>query len=354
MTAYFACVARLFHGSVLMLLIAGSLLPIGGSASAATGTQWDMPPGVVPTPATVLTQVPPAYRAFLVENGGPKFVRIRDSYLHYVETGDPGTPLLLLVHGSPFSSFEFRNVLPQLAAHYHVIAVDQIGFGLSGKPAIVYNWETQIAYLSEFIDTLQLRHVTIIATDIGGMVSFSYAMDHRDNVAGIAFYETFTAPIPSANALAYCGQCASFFPRPRDPQMTDQYIINNPQFIAQSVGQSFLKPVSDDVTAAYAYPFPTPESKRAATDMGDSMPIAGQPANTFRLAMAFNQYLSTTTTPKLALYGTPGFVMPKTVLDAYQWPNLTVQSVGPGVHYLAEDAPDALAHAILDWRGSFD
>ncbi len=89
--------------------------------------------------------------------------------------------------------------------------------------------------------------------------------------------------------------------------MTDQYIINNPQFIQQSVSQSFLKPVGDDVVAAYAYPFPTPESKRAAVDMGDSLPIAGQPANTFRLATGFNTYLSTMTTPKLALYGDSWF-----------------------------------------------
>ncbi len=200
-----ASVSRFVRILALVVLLAPGVLPFGTAVHAAAGTQWDLPPGALPVPATVLTQVPPAYRAFLVENGGPKFVRIRDSYLHYVETGDPGAPLLLLVHGSPFSSFEFRQVLPQLAAHYHVIAVDQIGFGLSGKPAIVYNWESQIAYLTEFIDTLQLRHITLVATDTGGMISFCYAADHADNVAGIVFYETFAAPVVNSDALTYCG-----------------------------------------------------------------------------------------------------------------------------------------------------
>jgi len=44
---------------------------------------------------------------------------------------------VVLLHGFPTSSFMFRNLIPELADRYHVIAPDHLGFGLSDAPPIV-------------------------------------------------------------------------------------------------------------------------------------------------------------------------------------------------------------------------
>ena len=53
----------------------------------------------------------------------------------YREAGDPSRPTVLLLHGFPTSSHMFRNLIPELADRYHVIAPDYPGFGASAMPA---------------------------------------------------------------------------------------------------------------------------------------------------------------------------------------------------------------------------
>ena len=54
--------------------------------------------------------------------------------IFYREAGDPPTPAVLLLHGFPTSSHMFRNLIPELAVRYHVIAADLPGFGFSDAP----------------------------------------------------------------------------------------------------------------------------------------------------------------------------------------------------------------------------
>ena len=52
----------------------------------------------------------------------------------YREAGDPGNPQLVLLHGFPASSHQYRNLIPALADRFHVIAPDYPGFGNSDQP----------------------------------------------------------------------------------------------------------------------------------------------------------------------------------------------------------------------------
>ena len=304
------------------------------------------------TPAAT-AMLPASYRLFLDEVGGSHVVPVLQSTLHYVEMGDPARPTLLLVHGSPDNVFTWRNIMPILATRYHVVAIDLLGFGRSAQPAVRYGWKVEIDYLTAFIQRLGLRHLTLVSTDIGGLFSFAYAQQHPDNVAGLAFWETFVQPIPSYKALAYCGACATFFPRNPAPNLA--YVRKDTQFIAQSYSQSLLSPPTADVLAAYAFPFTTAAAREIPVRVGSDMPIGGRPAASYAIISAFAQYLKTTPTPKLALYGTPGYVMPLNVLT--RWgagvPNLTIAPVGKGYHYLSEDEPGSIAQAILTWRTAF-
>jgi hypothetical protein len=52
----------------------------------------------------------------------------------YREAGQPGNPKLVLLHGFPSSSHQYRNLIPALADHFHVISPDYPGFGNSDVP----------------------------------------------------------------------------------------------------------------------------------------------------------------------------------------------------------------------------
>ncbi|MBF6593152.1 MAG: alpha/beta fold hydrolase [Thermaceae bacterium] len=290
------------------------------------------------------TLLPSSYQTFLQQEGGSHFIRVRDSYMHYVESGPQEQPTLLLLHGSPDNIYIWRKIMPILAQRYHVVAVDLIGFGLSGQPTGIYTWQLENDYLSSFIEALKLKNITLVGTDIGGLFAFNYAAQNPSNVKGLAFFETLTEPF--ANAKAVCKGC-EFFLALKDPQQRAAYTTNNPGLAKQTYGQ--LKP---EDFAAYAFTLSTPRSREIAGEIGADFPIAGEPQGSFQTASTFAKYLRTSPVPKLVLYGNPGLTMPEAVVKSYQaaMPNLTAVYVGAGEHYLAEDQPQAIAQAILSWR----
>ena len=63
-----------------------------------------------------------------------RYATVQGRRLFYREAGPAGAPAVVLLHGFPASSFMFRDLIPQLAGRYHVIAPDHLGFGLSDAP----------------------------------------------------------------------------------------------------------------------------------------------------------------------------------------------------------------------------
>lgn len=304
------------------------------------------------TIAATTVGLPAAYQAFLDTVGGSRFVQVGDVRMHYVEAGPLDAPVLLLVHGSPDNVYSWRNVMPELARSYRVVAPDLAGFGLSGAPAVRLSWASEIRYLTGFIAALKLRNVTLVTTDIGGLFGFAYATAHPDNVAGVAVWETVTAPIPGYDLLgAYCAACVGFFQVPKDPALRRQYITNNPDFAAQIYGGAgLLHPLSGDELAGYSYFLASPAQRDRVADVGADMPIGGSPASTFAIASAFARWLRTSTVPKLLIYAAPGSILPAATAAGLGWPNTTYAPVGVGYHYLVEDEPAAITAAVLAWR----
>jgi len=64
-----------------------------------------------------------------------KTIEIDGIKIFYREGGDPSLPKLVLLHGFPASSHQYRNLIPALADRFHVIAPDYPGFGNSDIPS---------------------------------------------------------------------------------------------------------------------------------------------------------------------------------------------------------------------------
>ena len=100
--------------------------------------------------------------------------------LYYQEAGT-GSPLML-VHGWPASSYYWANVIPLLARHHRVIAVDLKGFGRSDKPESGYRISELAGDLANLLTALGIESCDVVGHSMGGMISYALTLDHPHRV----------------------------------------------------------------------------------------------------------------------------------------------------------------------------
>ncbi|OLT39056.1 haloalkane dehalogenase [Saccharomonospora sp. CUA-673] len=107
----------------------------------------------------------------------------------YVEAGPADGPVVLLLHGEPTWSFLYRKMLPVLAdAGIRAIAPDLVGFGRSDKPADVadHSYAAHVEWMRAFaFDALDLRDVTLVGQDWGGLIGLRLVAEHPERFAGV-------------------------------------------------------------------------------------------------------------------------------------------------------------------------
>ncbi len=106
----------------------------------------------------------------------------------YRESGPRAAPVVLLLHGFPASSFQYRELIPRLADRYRVIAPDLPGFGFTEVPAsrnYTYTFDALANTILAFTDALQLRHYALYVFDYGAPTGFRLAMAHPERVTAI-------------------------------------------------------------------------------------------------------------------------------------------------------------------------
>lgn len=105
----------------------------------------------------------------------------------YREAGDPANPALVLLHGFPTSSHMFRELIPQLADKYHVIAPDYPGFGASAMPAageFDYSFANFANVVNELLEKKSVDKYAMYVMDYGAPVGFRLFAKHPERVSG--------------------------------------------------------------------------------------------------------------------------------------------------------------------------
>lgn len=114
--------------------------------------------------------------------------------MHYVDEG-AGAPVVML-HGNPTWSFLYRALIRQLAPACRCVAPDYIGFGRSDKPAdAAYGPAAQAARVEALITRLGLRELTLVAHDWGGPIALAYALRHPGTVRHLVLTNTWGWPL---------------------------------------------------------------------------------------------------------------------------------------------------------------
>ena len=108
--------------------------------------------------------------------------------IFYREAGSKTAPAILLLHGFPTSSHMFRNLIPELADRYHVVAPDLPGFGFSDAPdrkQFRYTFENLARAIDNFTQTIGLERFAIYVFDYGAPVGLRLALAHPERITAI-------------------------------------------------------------------------------------------------------------------------------------------------------------------------
>lgn len=294
-----------------------------------------------PTAAASTEAVP---SAFPFES---KYVEVLGSKMHYIDVGE-GEPILF-IHGNPTSSYLWRNIVPHVRKQARCIAVDLIGMGKSDHPDIDYTYDDQYRYLCGFIDALGVgSNLTLVIHDWGSGLGFRWAHEHADDVRAIAFMEAMIRPmsladLPGSLKLAMRLMRTSFF---------NWLMIGVANlFLRKLLPDLTYKEMSPEALAYYRSAFPTVASRRAVRQFPKEVPFNGKPADNYAVVMAFREWLTRTSIPKILFYGDDGVAIkaPEVTWCRENLSNLQVVDLGTGKHFLQETHPDTIGRELSAW-----
>lgn len=279
---------------------------------------------------------------------GPRYCDLPDTEggvlrVAWVQDGPDSADPVLMLHGEPSWSYLYRKMIPPLvAAGHRVICPDLVGFGRSDKPtrcedhsyARHVEWMRTLAF-----DVLDLRNVTLVGQDWGGLIGLRLAAEHPDRFARLVVANT---GLPDGNQ-----PMAEVWWQFREAMQTTPTLD-----IGWFVQSGCRQKMSDAVRAGYDAPFPDDEYCAGPRAMPGLVPISpDDPAAAANKAAWAN--LSASPTPMLVAFsdkdpitGPMGEIFKRGMRGAQGIDHPLVRGAG---HFLQEDAGEELASHIVEF-----
>jgi pimeloyl-ACP methyl ester carboxylesterase len=265
----------------------------------------------------------------------------------YREAGSADAPTVLLLHGFPSASHMFRDLIPQLAERYHVVAPDLPGFGLTQVPdGFRYTFDNLARVVDGFTEALGLARFAVYVFDYGAPVSWRLAMAHPERITAIVTqngnaYEEGLGEGPWAPVKAY-------WAHPDDAHRRELHML-----------------VSDEMTQ-WQYLNGVPDPTRVAPDgylldqyflsrpgqLDIQMDLFLDYASNVALYPALHQYFRTHRPPLLAVWGRNDAIFIPPGAEAFQrdLPQAEVHFVDSG-HFALETHHEEIGARMLDFLG---
>lgn len=121
-----------------------------------------------------------------------RYQEVQGLRVHYREAGTPSPTAVVLLHGSPSSSYSFRNVLPVLGETTYVVAPDLLGFGFSDAPGVdeyEYTFDNLSQVVDALLDDLGVEKYVLYVTDFSTPVGYYMATRHPESVHDQLFHD---------------------------------------------------------------------------------------------------------------------------------------------------------------------
>ncbi len=269
----------------------------------------------------------------------PNYVEINGARVHYVDEGEGD--IILCLHGEPTWSYLYRHMIPTLASEYRVIAPDFIGFGRSDKytEPSDYSFEMHMETLKRFIETLNLKAVTLVVQDWGGLIGLSVLGEIQERFSRVVIMNT-------ALATGEVRQTEGFL-------NWRSYVERTPDLpIGQLIRRSLAKGTerSDEVIQAYEAPFPSAEYKVGAQVWPLLVPVNYDDPGAAQMRRA-KEVLMEWDKPALVAFSDSDPItrggdrfFKKIIQTTQNEPEIVIENAG---HFLQEEKGEAIAEHIL-------
>jgi len=266
--------------------------------------------------------------------------------MFYREAGPRDAPVVLLLHGFPTSSFQYRELIPRLADRYRVIAPDLPGFGFTEVPKernYKYTFDALAESMTAFTDALSLKRYAVYVFDYGAPTGFRLAM---------ALPERITA-IVSQNGNAYeegLGDAWAPIRRYwREPTAANREAIRtvlNLEGMRREYASGIPNP---EVIAPEGYTLDAALLARPG-NVDIQLDLFLDYANNVKLYPAFHEYFRKWKPPLFAIWGKydPYFVPAGAEAFRRDNPNATVRFLDTG-HFALETHVEEIALAIREF-----
>jgi haloalkane dehalogenase len=269
----------------------------------------------------------------------PHYAEINGLRIHYVDEG-AGDEVFLCMHGEPSWSFLYRHMIPILAQRGRVIAPDLVGFGKSDKYTEndEYTFHMHYDAMAGLVEALDLRNVTLIGQDWGGILGLPIAANMPDRFARLVVMNT-GLPTGDINMSEGFMQWRAFAER------TGRELIVSKLFELSTVSE-----LSDEVLAGYEAPFPDAAYKGGVATFPLLIPLKVDDPGAAELRETRDK-LSRWDKPALVMFSDSDPVtmggdrfFRKLIPTAKDQPEITIQGGG---HFLQEDKGPEIARHIV-------
>lgn len=270
----------------------------------------------------------------------PHYIDIGDTRMHYIEEGC-GDEIVLCLHGEPTWSFLYRHMIPPLARGFRVVSPDMIGFGKSDKYAAPADYSFQMHYdkLVGLIEALDLRNITLVCQDWGGLLGLTIAANHGDRFARLVVLNTF---LPTGEE-----KISDAFMHWRAFSQKVGMRMQVGRLVAQTITNY---DVPAEIVAAYDAPYPDDSYKAGAAVFPSLVPISPDMPGAKEMKAARNA-LSHWSKPALVMFsdgdpilgGAANFFR-RLIPTAADQPEITIRGAG---HFLQEEKGAEIAAEVI-------
>jgi haloalkane dehalogenase len=275
--------------------------------------------------------------------------------MHYVDEGQ-GDPVVM-VHGNPSWSFYYRDLITQLRSSHRVIAPDHIGCGHSDKPNddhYDYTLSTRVADLGRLVDSLDLRDITLVVHDWGGMIGMAWAAQHPDRIAKLVVMNTAAFPLPAGKTLPTSLALA------RTPGIGALLVRGANMFARGAIRYCVTRrPMSKAVAAGYLEPYGNWAHRIAVHRFVQDIPLKESDRAYPIVKQTGDNLVHLVDKPMLICWGLKDFVFDHQFLDEWvrRFPSAEVRRFEDCGHYILEDAGEEivpLVRKFVDGRAKGD
>lgn len=264
----------------------------------------------------------------------------------YREAGDAHKPLLLLLHGFPSSSHQFRGLIPQLAPHFHIIAPDLPGFGFTQVPEARnyrYSFDGLAQTLASFVDKLQLERYTLYIFDYGAPTGLRLALRYPERISGLI----------SQNGNAYLeGLGDAWAPIQRywlSPSAENRQAIKDSVLTREGTRWQYLHGVDDPMRVAPETWFLDTALFERDGNKDIQLDLFLDYANNLKLYPDFQAFFRKYQIPTLVIWGKRDEFFIPTGAEAYRRdnPDAIVELLDTG-HFALETHGESIGRRIID------